>query len=115
LNIVIREQSVPEQKTAAGNSGSVIGRVTVLKLLAAASLFLAFTFGTAAIAVAQVTTPPEPTGTSYVLPGAVAGYPGYRLLEGRSIYRMNPPGTSYDGTDERGYPSGEPQNPRTGD
>jgi hypothetical protein len=72
----------------------------MLKLLAAASLFFAFTFGTAAIAVAQVMTPPEPTGTSYVLPGAVAGYPGYRLLEGRSIYRMKAPGTFYDGTDE---------------
>ena len=83
----------------------------MLKLLAATSLFFAFTFGTAAIAVAQA---PEPTGTSYVLPGAVAGYPGYRLLEGRSNYRMKAPGT-YDGTDERGYPSGEPQNPRTGD
>ena len=87
----------------------------MLKLLAAASLFFAFTFGTAAIAVAQVMTPPEPTGTSYVLPGAVAGYPGYRLLEGRSNYRMKAPGTFYDGTDESGYPSGEPQNPRTGD
>ena len=46
---------------------------------------------------------------------AVTGYPGYRLWEGRSIYRMQAPGTFYGGTDERGYPSGEPQNPRTGD
>ncbi len=87
----------------------------MLKLLATASLFFAFAFGTAAIAVAQVMTPPDPTGTSFVLPRAVAGYPGYRLVEGRSIYRMEAPGTFYGGTDERGYPSGEPQNPRTGD
>jgi hypothetical protein len=54
-------------------------------------------------------------GSRYVLPGGVAGYPGYRLREGRSIYRMEAPSTFYYGTDERGYPSGEPQNPRTGD
>jgi hypothetical protein len=54
-------------------------------------------------------------GSRYVLPGGVAGYPGYRLREGRSIYRMEAPSIFYYGTDERGYPSGEPQNPRTGD
>jgi hypothetical protein len=87
----------------------------MLKFLAAASLFFAFTLGMTAIAVAQMIPPPSPPGTSYVLPGAVAGYPGYRLWEGRSIYRMEAPSTFYYGTDERGYPSGEPQNPRTGD
>jgi hypothetical protein len=87
----------------------------MLKFLAAASLFFAFTLGMTAIAVAQMVPPPSPPGTSYVLPGAVAGYPGYRLWEGRSIYRMEAPSTFYYGTDERGYPSGEPQNPRTGD
>ncbi|HEX3497373.1 MAG TPA: hypothetical protein VHT02_09435 [Methylocella sp.] len=86
----------------------------MLKLLGAASLFFAFTFDTAAIAGAQVMTPPDPTGRSYVLPGAVAGYPGDRLLEGRSIDRTEAPSTFYGGSDERGYPSGEPQNPRTG-
>ncbi len=87
----------------------------MLKLLATASLFLAFTFGTAAMAVAQTMTPPSPPGTRYVLPAEVAGNPGYRLREGRSIYRMEAPSTFYGGSDERGYPSGEPQNPRTGD
>jgi hypothetical protein len=87
----------------------------MLKLLAPASLFFAFTIGTAAMAVAQAMPPPNPPNIRYILPGAVAGYPADRLWEGRSIYRMEAPGTFYYGTDERGYPSGEPQNPRTGD
>jgi hypothetical protein len=87
----------------------------MLKLLATVSLFFAFTFGTAAMAVAQTMTPPSPPGTRYVLPGAVAGSPRYLLLEGRSVYRMEAPSVFYGGSDERGYPSGEPQNPRTGD
>jgi hypothetical protein len=65
-----------------------------------------------AMAVAQMMTPPNPPSIRYVLPGAVSGY---RLREGRSIYRMEAPSTFYGGSDERGYPSGEPQNPRTGD
>ena len=87
----------------------------MLKLLATASLFFAFTLGMTAIAVAQTMPPPIPPGTRYVLPDAVAAYPGYRLWEGRSIYKMEAPGTFPGGSDERGYPSGEPQNPRTGD
>jgi hypothetical protein len=87
----------------------------MLKFLAAAALFFAFTLGMTAMAVAQMIPPPSPPGTTYALPDAVSGYPGYRLWEGRSIYRMGAPSISYYGTDERGYPSGEPQNPRTGD
>ncbi|MGH6847022.1 MAG: hypothetical protein ACREC0_06180 [Methylocella sp.] len=87
----------------------------MLKLLATTLLFFAFTFGTAAMAVAQTMPLPSPPGTRYVLPGAAAGYPGYRLREGRSIYRMEAPSTFYGRSDERGYPRGEPQNPRTGD
>ena len=87
----------------------------MLKLLATASLFFAFTLGTAAMAVAQMMTPPSPPSIRYVLPGAVGGYPDNRLREGRSVYRMVAPSSFYYGTDERGYPSGEPQNPRTGD
>ena len=87
----------------------------MLKILATTSLFFAFTLGMTAMAVTQTMPPFSSTGTRYVLPGAAAGYPGYRLLEGRSIYRMGPPSTFYYGTDERGDPSGEPQNPRTGD
>jgi hypothetical protein len=66
-------------------------------------------------AVAQTMMPPKATGTRYVLPGAAVGDPGHRLQEGRSIYKMEAPSTFYSGTDKRGYPSGEPQNPRTGD
>jgi hypothetical protein len=40
-----------------------LGRVTVLKLLAADSLFFAFTFGMTAMAAAQAMPPPHPTGT----------------------------------------------------
>ena len=87
----------------------------MLKFLATTSLFFAFTFGMTAMAVAQAMTPPNPPSTRYVLPGAAAGYSPDRLREGRSIYRMEPPSTFYFGTDERGYPNGEPQNPRTGD
>jgi hypothetical protein len=87
----------------------------MLKVLATASLFFAFTLGMTATAVAQTMMHFSAPGSRYVLPGGVAGYPGYRLREGRSIYRMEAPSIFYYGTDERGYPSGEPQNPRTGD
>ena len=86
----------------------------MLKLLAFASLLFAFTFGMTAMAVAQSITPPSSPSIRYVLPGALGGYPDDRLREGRSIYRVAP-SSFYYGTDERGYPSGEPQNPRTGD
>jgi hypothetical protein len=87
----------------------------MLKFLAAVLLFFAFTFGMTAMAAAQAMPPPNPPNIRYIVPGAVAGYPADRLSEGRSIYRMEAPGTFYYGTHERGYPSGEPQNPRTGD
>jgi hypothetical protein len=87
----------------------------MLKILATASLFFASTLGMTAMAVAQTIPPFSSIGTHHVLPDGVVGYPGYRLQEGRSIYRMEPPSTFYYGTDERGDPSGEPQNPRTGD
>ncbi|MGA7384526.1 MAG: hypothetical protein WBW81_07495 [Methylocella sp.] len=86
----------------------------MLKILATAALFFSFTLGMTTLAVAQMMPPPGAPGTRYVLPDAAAGYPGYRFREGRSIYRMEAPSTFYYGTDERG-PSGEPQNPRTGD
>jgi len=86
----------------------------MLKLLATA-LFFAFTLGTTALAVAQTIPPPNPPSIRYILPGAADSYSSDRLREGRSIYRMEAPSIFYYGTDERGYPSGEPQNPRTGD
>jgi hypothetical protein len=55
------------------------------------------------VAAAETLTTPSPLNTRFILPG-----------EGRSIYWMEAPGTFYGGTDERGYPTGDPQNPRTG-
>ena len=86
----------------------------MLKLLATASLFFAFTFGVTAMAVAQAIPPPSPPNTRYELPNAAAGHSADGFREGRSIYQMWAPGTFYGGTDERGYPTGDPQNPRTG-
>ncbi len=86
----------------------------MLKLLATVSLFFALTLGMTAIAVAQAMPPPNPPNIRYVLPSAADIYSADRLPEGRSIYRMEAPSTFYGGSDERGYPSGEPQNPRTG-
>jgi hypothetical protein len=103
------------KKTAASTGAHSLGRVTMPKLIVTASLFFAFTFGMTAMAVAQTMPSPKAPGTRYVLPGAAAGGPGHSIRDGRSIYRMEAPGTFYYGTDERGYPSGEPQNPRTGD
>ena len=85
----------------------------MLKLLATAALFFAFTFGMTAIAVAPALAPPSPPSIRYELPNA-AGYPAVGFGEGRSIYRMGTPATFYGATDERGYPTGDPQNPRTG-
>lgn len=85
----------------------------MLKFLATASLFFGFTFGMTAMAVAQAMTPPNPPNIRYILPGAADSYSADRVGEGRSIYLMEAPATFY-GTDERGYPTGDPQNPRTG-
>ncbi|MGH6934710.1 MAG: hypothetical protein ACRED2_00755 [Methylocella sp.] len=87
----------------------------MLKLLPIASLLFAFTFGMTETVIAQTVAPPNPPNIRYVLPGAAAGYSADRPREGRSVYRMEAPSAFYYGTDEGGYPSGEPQNPRTGD
>jgi hypothetical protein len=87
----------------------------MLKLPVIAALLFAFTFGKSEIAIAQTMVPLNPPAVRYVLPSAAAGYSADRLREGRSIYRMEAPSAFYFGTDERSYPSGEPQNPRTGD
>jgi hypothetical protein len=50
----------------------------MLKVLATASLFFAFTLGMTATAVAQTMMHFSAPGSRYVLPGGVAGYPGYR-------------------------------------
>ena len=58
--------------------------------------------------------PPAPANNRYVLPGGAAGYPAERLPEGRSIYQMEAPRSFWYGVDERGYPSGLPENPQLG-
>ena len=86
----------------------------MLKTLIAAILGSALVCGVAATASAKTLTTPRPPTTRYILPGTPDSYSADRLREGRSIYRMEAPSTFYYGTDERGYSSGEPQNPRTG-
>jgi hypothetical protein len=87
----------------------------MLKNLTVAILGPALVCGVAATASAKTVTTPSPPNIRYVLPGTPDSYSADRLWESRSIYRMETPGAFYGGTDERGYPSGEPQNPRTGD
>jgi hypothetical protein len=87
----------------------------MLKFLAIGNFGLALFFGTAVVVSAKTITRPGPPHNHHVLPGAMDNYGAGGLIEGRSIYRMPEPGTFHGGTDERGYPSGEPQNPRTGD
>ncbi len=87
----------------------------MLKTFAVVILGPALTCGVAATASAKTLTTPSPPNIRYILPGTPDIYSGDRVWEGRSIYRMEAPSTFYYGTDERGYPSGEPQNPRTGD
>lgn len=86
----------------------------MLKIIEISILGLAFVFGTATVASARMVTPPGPPDSRYVFPGPDLYY-GDGLYEGRSIYRYEDPGTFYGGSDEKGYPSGDPQNPRTGD
>lgn len=73
-----------------------------------------FFCGMAPSAFAKNLGPPAPPNNHYVLPGAAAGYPADRVGEGRSIYQMEAPSTFWYGSDERGCPSGEPQNPQFG-
>ena len=70
--------------------------------------------GMAPSAFAKNLGSPAPPNNRYALPGAAAGYPADRLGEGRSIYQMEAPGTNWYGVDERGYPSGLPENPQLG-
>jgi hypothetical protein len=57
----------------------ILGRLAMLKRLIIGILGSALVSGTAAPASAQAMPPPKATGNRYVLPDAVAGYPGYRL------------------------------------
>ena len=86
----------------------------MLKTLTLATLGSVLVCCTAATASAKTKPPPSPPNARHELPSAAARYPADRLPEGRSIHRMQAPSTFYYGTDERGYPTGDPQNPRTG-
>ena len=86
----------------------------MLKTLTIAILGSALVCGVAATASAKTLKTPSPPNTRYILPGTPDSSSADRIRERRSIYRMEAPGTFYYGTDERGYPSGDPQNPRTG-
>lgn len=77
-------------------------------------LAAALACGAATIASAETLTPRHPPQTRYELPGAAAGAPAGRPVEGRSIYRMEAPDPFWRGVDERGYPSGLQENPQTG-
>ncbi len=83
----------------------------MLKVIGLITLGSAIACGTSALASPRVIAP----GAPYVFPGAEYGYPANGMIEGRSIYRMEDPSTFYDGSDEQGYQSGDPQNPRSGD
>ena len=86
----------------------------MLKLLTIGTLGSALVCGMIATASAQTMPPPNPPNIRYILPGAADSYSADRLGEGRSIYRMEAPRTFWHGVDERGYPSGLPENPHLG-
>jgi hypothetical protein len=80
----------------------------MLKHLALAALGLVLIGGTAVAA-------PATTATITVFAQTQnRDLPPNLLYEGRSNYLMEDPGSFYGGSDEKGYPSGDPQNPHTG-
>jgi hypothetical protein len=85
----------------------------MLKLLAIGSLGFALVCGAAGLASAKTIVSPHPH-SRYLPHGEMDNYAAGGLLEGRSIYKMEDRSTFYGGSDERGYMSGDPQNPRTG-
>ncbi|WP_036257225.1 hypothetical protein [Methylocapsa aurea] len=88
----------------------------MFKLAEIASLSAAFICGFVGLVFGQTSAPyppMQPPVVFYALPGD-AGVPT-PLYEGRSVYRMWDPGAFYSGSDESGYQTGNPQNPRTGE
>lgn len=83
------------------------------KLFAIAALGAALIFsGVGAVFGQGYPYPPmHPPVVLYALPGE-AGVP---LYEGRSVYGRWDRGAFYDGSDESGYQTGDPQNPQTGE
>ncbi len=75
------------------------------KLIALACL--AISCGMATAASAQTLPPDARYG--------IQTSPPYPVYEGRSIYRLEDPSAFWSGADEKGYQSGDPQNPRSGD
>lgn len=86
----------------------------MFKLAEIASLSAAFVCGFVGLVFGQTSAPyppMEPPIVLYALPGN-AGVPFY---EGRSVYGGYDRGSFRDGSDESGYQTGNPQNPRTGE
>lgn len=80
----------------------------MLKTLAMTSLGVALACGSAGLASAQILMP---RALNYYQMGPGYYFPPDQLYEGRSLYRPEDPSTFYNGSDEKGYPSGDPQNP----
>lgn len=83
----------------------------MVKILGIASLCAGLGYGMIGSVFAQAYPPMVPPTTRYVLPGT----PIYPLYEGRSVYRMSEPEAFYNGSDEKGYRSGLPENPQPGE
>jgi len=83
----------------------------MIKMLGIAGLCAGLGYGMVGSTFAQSYPPMAPPTTRYLLPGA----PVYPIYEGRSIYRRTEPGAFYNESDEKGYPSGHPENPQTGE
>ena len=83
----------------------------MIKFIVMACLGISFACGMGTTASAQNLGPPLPPDARY----GIATSPPYPVYEGRSIFRMEDPGAFWSGSDEKGYQSGDPQNPRSGD
>lgn len=86
----------------------------MIKTLGIASLFAVIGQGVIGPASAQNYRPPmTPPIVRYVLPFEAIAKPPY-FYEGRSIYRPTEPEAFFNESDEKGYRSGLPENPHTG-
>lgn len=83
----------------------------MIKVLGIASICAGLGYWMIGSAFAQIYSPPmRAPETRYALPPIDVGPP---IDEGRSIYRREDPEAFYNGSDEKGYPSGLPENPLT--
>ncbi|WP_156898130.1 hypothetical protein [Methylocapsa acidiphila] len=82
----------------------------MIKSLGIASLYIGLALsGGSALAQAYY-GPLAPPSLRYATPDEASAYP---LYEGRSIYRMGHPMYFNNRVDEKGYPSGLPENPQS--